>query len=222
MSDEKTFPNRLGRVQADIFGLKFGRLTTVSYLRGVGKTKGQWNCKCDCGQSCNVQTANLKSGKTKSCGCLVVETCAKLNFKHGHARTNNNSKTWQCWASMIARCGNSRRSDYYLYGGRGIFVTKRWLTFKNFLRDMGENPAGRSIGRKDNNKGYSKRNCRWETPEMQGGNKRNNHFITVNGETMIVSAWARRLEANPDIVFTRLKRGWSDYEAVTTPLGKRR
>lgn len=59
----------------DISGQKFGRLTAVSLLprhnwRGRDAT---WLCKCDCGKEFNARGSALRSGNTKSCGCLVRE-----------------------------------------------------------------------------------------------------------------------------------------------------
>ena len=59
----------------DITGQRFGRLTV---FRDSGKRdKGKniiWVCHCDCGNECEVITANLNSHATKSCGCLKKET----------------------------------------------------------------------------------------------------------------------------------------------------
>lgn len=48
-----------------ILGHRFGRLVTTEYIGN-----STWKCKCDCGKTVNVFTANLISGGTKSCGCL--------------------------------------------------------------------------------------------------------------------------------------------------------
>lgn len=56
-------------------GQKFGRLT-VKY-KGESTKSGQtrWWCECDCGNTelTLVQAGSLKSGRTKSCGCLHKE-----------------------------------------------------------------------------------------------------------------------------------------------------
>ena len=49
----------------DISNQRFGNLTAIKYL---GKSK--WECLCDCGRKTIVDTGDLKSGHTSSCGCL--------------------------------------------------------------------------------------------------------------------------------------------------------
>lgn len=58
----------------DITGQKFGRLTALYYIKG-----GKWHCKCDCGNEIDVDTRNLNTGHTKSCGCLLKEKNSKNN-----------------------------------------------------------------------------------------------------------------------------------------------
>ena len=49
-------------------GLRYGRLTVVSYL---GRFSGhyRWHCLCDCGNSANIASGRM--GLTLSCGCLL-------------------------------------------------------------------------------------------------------------------------------------------------------
>jgi hypothetical protein len=73
---------------------------------------------------------------------------------------------------MRQRCLNPKNSNYADYGGRGITVCERWLNFTNFLADMGVRPEGLTLGRRDNNRGYSPDNCGWETYTEQNRNTR--------------------------------------------------
>lgn len=52
----------------DITGIKYTRLTPIKYLKG-----SKWLCKCDCGNETIVDTRNLTSGHTRSCGCIKNE-----------------------------------------------------------------------------------------------------------------------------------------------------
>lgn len=103
---------------------------------------------------------------------------------------NNTSKRWDrvpfnkidilngkyCWSAMIKRCLNKKSRDFKNYGAKGIKVSKRWLKYSNFIKDMGFRPSSsHSIDRIDRSKGYYKSNCRWATPKQQTDNRRIAH-----------------------------------------------
>lgn len=156
-----------GRVPANLAGKVFTRLTARE--RDISRTRRvYWICECECGSSASVAAADLKSGHTKSCGCLNSESRKSKALRHGYNRTT----TYVCWSNMLARCGNANRPDFKNYGGRGITVCERWLDFANFLADMGEKPSGLTIDRINNDGNYEPGNCRWATPSEQRRNQR--------------------------------------------------
>jgi len=74
---------------------------------------------------------------------------------------------------MKQRCLNAGAPNWSSYGGRGIMVCERWReAFRNFLADMGERPAGKTIDRKDNDGHYEPGKCRWATASEQVRNQR--------------------------------------------------
>lgn len=101
--------------------------------------------------------------------------------KHGHAkkRGGQQSRTYQAWCNMIGRCSRPTRADFAWYGGRGISVCERWLTFDNFLVDMGEKPQDSSLDRIDNDRGYEPGNCRWVTNEINSQNRSSTRLNAV-------------------------------------------
>jgi len=98
------------------------------------------------------------------------------NTKHGHRTSKVTSPTYNTWHGMMNRCSNPKATGYKNYGGRGITVCEKWLDFRGFLKDMGEKPSGLTLDRIDNDKGYYKENCRWETWKNQHTNKRARPF----------------------------------------------
>lgn len=61
----------------DLTGKRFGKLVVLERVADTptksGKKLVTWKCKCDCGKVCNIRSANLKSGNTKSCGCIAMK-----------------------------------------------------------------------------------------------------------------------------------------------------
>lgn len=55
---------------ADLIGKRFGKLTVMERNGINNQRRALWKCACSCGNEVTVSTSNLKSGNTKSCGCL--------------------------------------------------------------------------------------------------------------------------------------------------------
>lgn len=53
----------------DITGQTFGKLTAIE-ICGKQNRAAVWLCRCDCGKVVKVRLGNLRSGNTRSCGCL--------------------------------------------------------------------------------------------------------------------------------------------------------
>lgn len=84
---------------------------------------------------------------------------------------------------------------------------------------MGPRPSPKhSIDRINNDLGYSKENCRWATMTEQNRNKSDNHFLTWNGITQTVTAWAEQLGISHSTLYLRSTKGWSDEKVLTTPV----
>lgn len=154
----------------DLVGRKFGRLTVVA-LVGFRERDSKliWSCDCECGERVDVVGAQLRRGQTQSCGCLMIERTRAVNTTHGCKGT----RIYRIWHGMLDRVRNKNCKDYHRYGGRGIRVCERWLSFENFLADMGYPPSeSHSIDRENNDGDYCRENCRWATAKQQANNRR--------------------------------------------------
>ena len=208
--------------KVSLVGREFGRLVVVAES-AVRNRQGRilWDCTCACGGKATVRGGDLQQGKTTSCGCLVVERARAMGKASVHGMTG--TPTWKSWESMIARCYRATDTSFKNYGAKGITVCDRWLqSFANFFEDMGERPANSTLDRKENNKGYSKENCRWASPRQQANNKGNNVSLFYKGRTLTVATWARKLGLPAATIYTRLRKGWSVPEALTIQYRRKR
>lgn len=115
-------------------------------------------------------SANLKSGRIKSCGCQRYIELSERNKKHGMAGT----RIYRIWRGMISRCKYKTATGYENYGARGISVCKEWEDFERFYLWALENGYSDelTIERKNVDGNYEPGNCEWITWEMQESNKR--------------------------------------------------
>lgn len=133
-------------------------------------------------------------------------------------------REYRVWRAMHNRCYDPNVKSYRNYGARGIVVAACWHDrsgFHQFIKDMGARPEGATLERIDNNGPYSPNNCRWATRDEQANNKRNNRWITANGETLTISQWAKRLGCTPHNISLRIKSGMPEEQAVTKPVAER-
>lgn len=82
----------MGKI-ADMIGKKFGKLTVVEMLDKQG-VYYRYLCKCECGNIKVLRGASLRSGLTKSCGCIKTKMLIKKNYKHGKSHTSEYKSAW--------------------------------------------------------------------------------------------------------------------------------
>lgn len=162
-----------------IAGDRFDRLVVLADAGMISNGKAMQKaslCRCDCGVEKVVGNYKLKSGRTKSCGCIAIESRRNNKgapLRHGHSSGGKLSPTYKSWFAMIQRCENPNNNRYADWGGRGIKVCEEWHKFDAFLADMGERPEGMTIDRINVDGNYEKANCRWADRFTQAANKRN-------------------------------------------------
>ncbi len=192
----------------DLCDKKFNALLVKRYIKG--SSPPVWDCLCDCGVRVTIQGNNLKSGHTKSCGCLQ-KVGKKTHGKSYHP-------LYHIWHNMHDRCTNPKNNRWGRYGGRGIKVCDGWEDITQFLKDMGPRPEGYSLERKNLNGDYTPSNCKWASSIEQASNKSNNVRLTVDGVTDTLAGWSRRTGIPSSTINKRvLALNWSHKKAVTTP-----
>jgi len=184
--------------------------------------------RCDCGNTTAKRMNRVIRGASQYCGrsCRFVgRRVSASKVQHGFCLTRNTleRKAYNAWCHMKSRCYNPKFKLFRYYGGRGISVCDEWLNDPQaFVSHIGL-PSGfgykATVDRIDNNGNYEPGNVRWSTSHQQARNTRRNHFVTVFGETMCLSACAERYGMLGQTLKQRLVRSkWSIEKAVTTPV----
>lgn len=161
----------------DLTGQRFGRLVVIARVGSTQKREATWECLCECGRTIILPSYNLRSGNTKSCGCLSSDEARNRMTTHNMSRC----RLYRVWCGIKQRCCNPSNPRYCRYGGRGIAVCDEWLNnFQAFydwaMANGYDENAPRmkcTIDRIDNDRGYSPNNCRWVDAKTQNNNKSN-------------------------------------------------
>lgn len=204
----------------DYSGVKVNRLTAVKCSNEKDSSgKLLWIFKCECGDELSARPQSVISGTTKSCGCLRQELLENNKRYCTHGFTN--SRFYSIWKCMKWRCKYHKRYKF-------VSMCTEWKNFPKFKEDMYESYEKAykkdptiSIDRIDNEKGYSKENCRWVNQQEQMNNQSRNRIIEYNGKKQTLAQWSREYGLNPKTLHQRLDNGLSIHDALTTPIRSR-
>lgn len=140
----------------------------------------------------------------------------RRRVKHGATVGHKEGKTdplYFRWRSIKQRCLDPGASHYDRYGGRGINMCQEWAeSFSAFRAAVGPIPAGLTLDRVDNDKGYEPGNVRWATRKKQANNRHNTRRATYKGETKSLKEWAEVTAFSYPGLTGRWNKGLRDEE----------
>lgn len=201
----------------------FGRYTVIKEAMQRGLQR-YVVCQCDCGTVREVRWESLRSGGSKSCGCL------RRDIHRVHDLSSH--KYYRIYKQIIRRCYDESNSKYKYYGGRGIRVCDDWKDGLNgmraFLRWVDEqliSASGREIDRIDNDGNYEPSNCRLSDRKGQNRNTRSNTFVEFNGQRMLfIECFERHGNRSIpyNVAWARHYSGWSVADAISKPYMRKR
>lgn len=179
----------------DMTGCRFGNIEVIEYVGRSNDRKALWRCKCLlCGTEFVCSGKNIRTGNTRSCGCLQRKSTIEHNSTHGVQLCKHGKQLSHIYYDMVRRCYNPSRKNYANYGGRGIYVVPEWYTpgikgnpglvnFYNWAIAHNWHP-GVEIDRIDNDGPYAPWNCRLVDRFWNSNNRRNNRYIS-DGEELL-------------------------------------
>lgn len=208
-----------GDYMKDITGQRFGNLTVLKPDFKDRRGEWHWLCLCDCGSTKSVSGNKLRSGNTKSCGCLQREHRASGNINRTHGMTK--SRLYYEWTNMKSRCYYAKNVMFHSYGGRGIQVCEEWKdSFECFMKWALLNgyEDNLTLERINVDANYCPENCKWIPRYEQCLNTRRNHFVTAFGRTQTIKEWSVESGIKYDTIERRLNSyGWDPEKAVSVP-----
>jgi len=220
----KKHPNR----ELVVVGLRFGRFTILEDLGSFqdGKLKRTMvSVKCDCGSIVERFLSVLKSGGSKSCGCLKREMAKKWGYERSYIHGKSEHTLMGVWSGIIQRCTNPKNKYYRNYGGLGVCVCPEWAnSYESFYDWCLANgwQQGLQIDKDIIPKKlgipallYSPKMCCIVTREQNNRAKRTNVNLTFNGVTKCSTDWAKELGISQSAMNSRIKR-WPLDKALST------
>lgn len=194
-------------------GKVFGELTVLKFVESRPGSS-TYKCRCSCGTEKDFYIGNLRTGKTKSCGCLRKEKTAERMRSHGDRRT----RLYSIWTNMKTRCENESHPNYEGYGGKGVTLCSEWGESYGEFRKWALANGYRdtlTIDRVNNDKGYEPDNCRWATYIEQSRNRDYAWHVTIDGVTKHAKEWCDAFGVKYKTACSRKYRGWQDEYAVS-------
>lgn len=213
-------------------------------LAGAGSidlkhTSAKKRRRCHWNDERHLTRSHMNTKMQPSAGVGVPQRKNIVNAVNPWARHGYTSKfymppTYKIWAGMMRRCYTPTVKSFKDYGGRGISVCEGMRSYPGFLKAVGERPGKLTLDRPNNSNSYScgscpectamgwTKNARWLPKAEQANNTRKSRRVTLNGRTQTLADWCREYGIRQGIVSTRMVKGWSEVEAITTPIDRKR
>lgn len=144
-------------------GTTQGKLKTTGFCKCEKDSRGfnTWHYEviCACGKTYFISRVNWFRG---------VSSCLKCRKKPKTAQPLRNTRIYNIWANMLARCRTETNKAYKFYGAKGIKVCAEWHNINTFNLWAQSNGYAESltIDRIDPDKDYEPSNCRWISADL--------------------------------------------------------
>lgn len=200
----------------DLTGQRFGRWTVIEQAEPGEGFSTRWLCECDCGRRRTVSSQLLRSGRSRSCGCLRDEMM--MQGGPNGSKTDSITRLKKIWFSICRACEDKHNPRYAKFGAKGIKMCKEWRSnyhkFANWSFANGYR-ADTFLLRFDKDQDYAPWNCHWTDEMNKGQGRKGSIMLTANGETHSMAEWSRITGLHRSSIEERLLRGATPEEAVS-------
>lgn len=197
----------------DLTGQRFGRWTVIEQAPPGEGYSTRWLCECDCGTIKTVDSQLLRSGRSKSCGCL----CNEMRMQSPRTLIDADLRLRAIYNSIRSACENPRNPKWEKFGAKGITVHPAWVNnykaFEEWSIKNGYEPEAFLL-RYDVRQGFTPWNCKWTRNKDYGQGRKGEIMITANGETHSLAEWSRITGLHRSSIEERLLRGATPEQAV--------
>lgn len=191
----------------------------ITILEMTNLEKKLVKCKCSCGNIFETKLYNVIGKNHK------IVSCGKCSNKYRKKTLNDRDRLLGVFSNMLDRCYNKDAKDYQWYGLKGIKICDDWLINKNLFIDWALNNGykkGLTIDRINVNDDYKPTNCRWATIKQQQNNRSNNIKYLFNNKMLTLPEIADKVNINVRTLRSRLRKGMTFLDAISTPVRQRR
>lgn len=195
--------------------------------------------RCVCGREKEIEIRNVKSGHTKSCGCIHEAALYKWNQIQKQISTLNNDGVsirhplYSCWKSMLDRCYNTRNKQYKNWGLRGVTVCEEWRnSFRSYYDWCIGNGWVKGLQIDKDLKAanaiefgliYSPKTCSIVTNKENSNERQNVVKIEYLGQVKTITQWAEYYNLPKGSFHRRIRSmGWPIEKAVSVPFKSRK
>lgn len=183
----------------DLAGKKFWNMTVIRYAGINQKGRSVWLCKCDCGNEVSVLSNSLRNGAVVSCGCYRKERLHEKTFK------NLSGGRYGRWL-VLEEFKMENEKTYWLF--QCDCGTRKYVRADHL-----------SIDHINVNGNYEPSNCRWVDSKTQANNRRNNHYVKINGIVHTLKQWSEISCVPYGTICQRIRNGWNEEAAIFTVVG---
>lgn len=193
---------RNSKPKVDLTGKQFTYLTPLYYIKG-----GKWHCQCKCGNEVDVDTRNLNSGHTRSCGCLQKEkasnnTINMIGFENEFLkvidRAGSTSEGNALWKCLCKRCGN-------FFITQGTFIRREEVHSCGCLHSLNESNIQKML--EENNIEYA---TQYTFPDLKGDERALRFDFAIFNHNKL----SHLIEYNGKQHYEQPKGNWGSIEKI--------